>query len=451
MSVDIAQRVHNHNYNLDPFVRSLLDTDFYKLLMAAYIHRWYPEVGVTFAVKNRSVSRIRMADMISEDDLRAQLDHVKSLRFTPTELIWLQGNTFYGQKGIFTPDLIEALRNLRLPDYELSLGGDGEFVLEFSGTWFETTLWEIYALSVLNEARSRAGMRGMSKYQLRVLYANATAKLVGKLKEIRGAGVQRVSEFGTRRRHGFLWQEFVIEAMGEELGSGFSGTSNALHAMRNGIEPVGTNAHELPMVTAALARLNHPGSGPHLLNSQFEVLDLWQKTFSGNLLVALPDTFGTTQFLRRAPDMFPDIREWTGIRLDSKDPVIGGCEAIGFWKSLGRDPREKLMLFSDGLDHPDIIRLHETFGNVARDAYGWGTMATNDFRGCDPRGGNALDPISVVCKVKSVRGDSAKVSGEISAVKLSDNFEKATGSDDEVKAYREVFGSEGVKGAPLVV
>lgn len=447
MSIDLAQRIHNQNYNLDPFVRSLLDTDFYKLLMAAYVHRWHPKVGVTFAVKNRSVSKVRMSALISETDLRAQLDHVRSLRFTPSELIWLQGNTFYGQKGIFPPEFIEALRALRLPEYDLSIGADGEFVLEFSGTWLETTLWEIYALSVLNEARARAGMRDMSKYQLRVLYANATAKLVGKLKALREAGVQRISEFGTRRRHGFLWQEFVIGAMGEELGGAFSGTSNALHAMRQGIEAVGTNAHELPMVTAALARINSPGSDFDLLESQFQVLKCWERTFSGNLLVALPDTFGTTQFLRRAPQMLPQIREWTGIRLDSKDPMIGGEEALDFWRGLGQDPREKLMLFSDGLDHTDIIRLHDAFKGRCRDAYGWGTLATNDFRSCDPRGGSALDPISVVCKVKTVQ-----VSGEsVSAVKLSDNYEKATGSAEEVQAYRKVFGVEGVKGAPVTV
>lgn len=451
MSVDLAQRVHNQNYNLDPFVRSLLDTDFYKLLMAAYIHRWHPEVGVTFAVKNRSVKRVRMADLISEADLRAQLDHVRSLRFTPSELIWLQGNTFYGQNGIFRPEFIEALRALRLPEYDLSTGEDGEFTLEFSGTWLETTLWEIYALSVLNEARARAGMRDMSKYQLRVLYANATAKIVSKLKAIRAAGVQRISEFGTRRRHGFLWQEFVIEAMGEELGDAFSGTSNALHAMRQGIEAVGTNAHELPMVNAALTRLQLPGFDSELLESQFQVLERWQKTFSGNLLVALPDTFGTTQFLRRAPEMFPQIKQWTGIRLDSKDPMIGGEEAIRFWEGMGQDPRDKLMLFSDGLDHADIIRLHEAFGGRCRDAYGWGTLATNDFRGCDPRGGMALDPISVVCKVKSVRSDAADPSREVSAVKLSDNYEKATGEQSEVELYRRVFGTEGVKGAPVTV
>lgn len=447
MSIDLAQRVHDHNYNLDPFVRSLMDTDFYKLLMAQYILKWNPSVHVAFDVKNRSSAKIKLLDVISEDALRAQLDHVKGLRFTPSELIWLQGNTFYGQTGIFTPEFISALRDLRLPDYHLARNAEGEYKLTFTGTWFEVTLWEIYALSILNEAKSRAAMRGMSKYELRVLYANATTKIVGKLKSLKAAGVPRISEFGTRRRHGFLWQRFVIEAMQEELGGAFLGTSNALHAMQFGVEAIGTNAHELPMVEAALACINKPGNKDALFRSQYDVLEKWQKTFGGNLLVALPDTFGSTQFLKNAPEFFPDIRNWRGMRPDSKDPALAACELIAFWKNLGEDPREKLVLFSDGLDVEKMISLHAASKGEIRDGYGWGTLATNDFRGCDPRGGTTLDPISIVCKVSQVMTPE----GAVSAVKLSDNYEKATGEPRAVNLYREVFGSEGMKGAPLFV
>lgn len=446
--IDIATRVHDHNFRVDPYVRSLMDTDFYKLLMGAFIWKFYPDVRVSFAVKNRSVGKVRLRDVIREEDLRAQLDHVKSLRFTNTELIWLAGNSFYGKSGIFPPGFIAALRDLRLPDYTISIGEDGDYAIEFEGTWLEVTLWEIYILAILNEARSRAAMASMSRYELRVLYANATQKIVRKLKDLREAGVSRIAEFGTRRRHGFLWQDFVIEAMREELGPNFLGTSNALHAMRHDIDAIGTNAHELPMVMAALARLQYPDDDQFLLNSQFNVLAKWEQIYDGNLLVALPDTFGTTQFLRLAPSAFPEIRHWTGFREDSKDPFIGGHEKIAFWKGLGCDPREKLQLFSDGLDAAQIIALNKEFGGQIRDGYGWGTTATNDFRGCDPRGGHALDPISIVCKVKDV---SLGSHGSVSAVKLSDNYEKATGSAVEIEHYRNVFGTEGVDDIPVVV
>jgi nicotinate phosphoribosyltransferase len=455
MSQDLALRVHNHNYGLDPYVRSLLDTDFYKILMACFIWQKYPDVEVAFKVKNRSAAKFRFADVITEESLRAQLDYVKSLRFTNSELIWLQGNTFYGQTGIFPPAFIEELRNLRLPDYRLSIGEDGEFDLEFQGNWLQNTLWEIYALSILNEAKARIGMQNMSKYQLRVLYANATAKLVGKLKDLREAGVNGIAEFGTRRRHGFLWQEFAIEAMNEELGDAFFGTSNALHAMRQGLPAIGTNAHELPMVIAAVQRLvmlDNIDRGEALdtkafFDAQFEVLRQWQEVYSGNLLVGLPDTFGTTQFLKAAPEAFPGISDWRGFREDSKDPVIGAEEKIAFWQGLGQDPRSKLQLFSDGLDVAQMINLHGRFKDRIQCGYGWGTLATNDFRGCDPRGGSAMDPVSVVCKPSLVELQGRS----ITPVKLSDNYSKATGAEEEVAFYRDVFGSEGMANAPVTV
>jgi nicotinate phosphoribosyltransferase len=447
-SLDLAERIHNHNFRLDPFVRSLLDTDFYKLLMCYFAWDQYRDTRVTFAVKNRSVAKVKLNDLIREEDLRAQLDYVRDLRFTEAELIWLQGNTFYGQRNIFPGDFIDFLRNLKMPEYDLGIGADGDYALSFTGTWAEVMLWEIYALSILNEARSRAGMADMSHYQLKVLYANATAKIVGKLKSLKEAGVPRISEFGTRRRHGFLWQGFVLEAMQEELGPNFLGTSNALHAMRLGLPAIGTNAHELPMVIAALARLNAPNDKDALFKSQFNVLQQWQETYGGNLLVALPDTFGTTQFLEAAGSAFPDIKNWRGFREDSKDPFIGAEEKIAFWKSVGCDPREKLQLFSDGLDVDKMIHLHRTFDGRIVDGYGWGTLATNDFRGCDPRDLDLLDPISVVCKVSEVATPDGR---SITAVKLSDNYQKATGAPEEVDFYRDTFGTAGVENAPVTV
>ncbi len=57
--LDIAQRVYNHTWKLDPIVRSLLDTDFYKLLMLQMIWARYPDVRATFSLHNRT-RRIRL-------------------------------------------------------------------------------------------------------------------------------------------------------------------------------------------------------------------------------------------------------------------------------------------------------------------------------------------------------------------------------------------------------
>src|SRR3954452_6301912 len=168
---DIASRTYNHGWRLDPIVRSLLDTDFYKLLMQQMIREFYPDQRVTFSVINRS-RHVRLAEVIDEGELRAQLDHARTVRLGKKELIWLAGNTFYGREKIFDPDFLAWFAEFQLPEYELQRR-DGQFELHFHGPWAHTTMWEIPALAIINELRSRAALRSMGRFTLDVLYARA--------------------------------------------------------------------------------------------------------------------------------------------------------------------------------------------------------------------------------------------------------------------------------------
>jgi len=251
--------------------------------------------------------------------------------------------------------------------------------------------------------------------------------------------------------------------MAANLGSAFTGTSNAFLAHKHDLEAIGTNAHEIPMVLAALATDN---DGQALKDSQYRVLELWQATYEGALRIMLPDTFGTSQFLDHAPDWAAD---WTGQRIDSKNPYIAGDEYIEWLKGRGRDPHDKLIIASDALDVDDILGLHAYFGGTLaggitindfrsaadfldrkkwtagrriRFSAGWGTLLTNDFRGCDPAAGADFDPISLICKVTTVEGKPA--------VKLSYNYAKALGTPSEIERYRRVFGSKGLCDLPVI-
>ena len=135
---DIASRVYNHTWKLDPIIRSLIDTDFYKLLMLQMIWKLYPNVDATFSLINRT-TKVRLADEIDEHELREQLDHARSLHLSKKELIWLAGNTFYGRKQIFEPEFLNWLATYQLPEYELSKR-DGQYELTFHGRWMETTM-----------------------------------------------------------------------------------------------------------------------------------------------------------------------------------------------------------------------------------------------------------------------------------------------------------------------
>src|SRR6202790_4641228 len=173
MIPDIATRVHNHTFRIDPIVRTLLDTDFYKLLMLQMIWKLHRQRKVTFQLINRT-SSVRIADIVEERELIDQLDHARTLRLAKNEIIWLAGNTFYGAKQIFEPAFMEWFANFRLPEKGLARR-DGQDELSFEGPWAETTMWEIPALAIINELRARAAMRFMSRFDLDVLYARAKA------------------------------------------------------------------------------------------------------------------------------------------------------------------------------------------------------------------------------------------------------------------------------------
>ncbi|MAQ36278.1 MULTISPECIES: nicotinate phosphoribosyltransferase [Thioclava] len=422
--VDIASRVYNHKWKIDPIVRSLIDTDFYKLLMCQSIFRNKPETRVKFSLINRSKS-IRLAELIDEAELREQLDYARSLKLSRGESTWLRGNTFYGKRQMFRSDFMEWFEGYQLPPYHLEKR-DGQYELTFEGKWHEVMLWEIPALAILMELRGRAVLNTMGRFELQVLYARAMTKVWEKIEALRELDNLRIADFGTRRRHSFLWQDWCVQAMLEGLGDiseggAFTGTSNCLIAMRRDIEAVGTNAHEMPMVYAALTN-----SDAELAKAPYKVLADWHEEHDGNLRIILPDTYGTKGFLDHAPDW---LAGWTGIRIDSGDPATGAEIAIDWWKARGEDPRQKLVIFSDGLTVDKIRELHAQFAGRVKVSFGWGTLLTNDFRGLVPN--DALAPFSLVCKAVEADGRPT--------VKLSDNPEKAMGPEDEIARYKRVF------------
>jgi nicotinate phosphoribosyltransferase len=431
--IDIAKRVYDHTFKLDPIVRSILDTDVYKLLMLQTIWQEWRDIPVTFSLINRSKT-VRLAEEIDEAELREQLDHARTVKLTKKENIWLAGNTFYGKERLFGAEFLQWLKSYQLPEFELEKR-DGQYVIDIHGTWAEVSLWEIPLLAIISELRSRSAMRGMGRFEVDVTYARAKAKMWEKVLRLANLENLRIADFGTRRRHSFLWQRWCVDALKEGLGSNFIGTSNVLLAMDHDLEAIGTNAHELPMVAAALAN-----SDTDLAKAPYEVLESWQKTYDSNLLIVLPDAYGTSRFLKEAPEW---VADWSGFRIDSKEPIEGGEEIISWWEKMGKDPRDKIIIFSDGLDIDTIESTYHHFEGRVRTSFGWGTNLTNDFRDCAPYRNDNLKAFSVVCKVTQADGKPT--------VKLSDNLAKATGPQEEVNRYLRVFGREHLTTAEVLV
>ena len=406
-----------------PIITSLLDTDFYKFTMGQLIFHRYPEVRVKYAFKNRTAG-VRLRDEVREDDLRRELDHVRSLRFTNSDLHYLRGTNEY-QDRMFQEDYLEFLRNLQLPEYTLIPDSDG-FILEFEGRWCEAIYWETFALAVISELRSRHHLSGLSNFDRDVLFAEGIMRLRDKIKRLRAHPQITFSDFGTRRRFSQEWQEYVVATFACEFPrTQFLGTSNVYLANKLDLMPMGTSAHEMYM---GMSGIMH-SSDEEIRASHNRTLQDWWDTYGFGLSIALTDTYNTDFFFK---DMTAEqARTWKGLRQDSGDPIVFGEAAIKFYEGHGIDPTEKLIVFSDGLDAQAMIDIAKRLAERINGTFGWGTNFTNDL---------GFRPISMVVKLVESCGHGT--------VKLSDNFAKATGDPEDIKKFERIFGYKRVVNTP---
>lgn len=397
-----------------PIITSLLDTDFYKFTMGNVVFQLYPNVRVKYAFKNRTKS-VKIADVVDEKELRWELDHVRTLKFNNSELHYLRGTNEYGER-MFPEDYLQFLKNLQLPEYYLEKS-NGTYILEFSGKWSEAIYWETIALSIVNELYYRALMRNLSSFDRDVAYADGRMRLAAKIKTLRQNPSITFADFGTRRRFSRDWQYYVVETLTNELPEQFIGSSNTRAAMDYGLLPIGTSAHEMYMVLAGLAHSTDEG----VRASHNQTLKDWWEVYGWGLSIALTDTFGTNFFFQ---DMTQEqASAWKGLRQDSGDPIKFGESAIEFYKGHKVDPREKLLVFSDGLDLDMIQKIHDHFLGRIKTTFGWGTNLTNDL---------GFEALSLVIKAVEVDGNGT--------VKLSDNMAKAMGANEDIERYKRIFG-----------
>ncbi len=438
MNVNFAERAHNHNWKLDPIVRSLLDTDFYKLLMLQFIWKNFPATPRHQRSHNRTV-RVRLADRVSAvrparaDGARPQppLPANPSSSGSPA-------TPSTASRQIFEPAFLDWLEHdFRLSDYEIS-EDDGQLILRFSGLWTEVTMWEVYALAIVSEMKTRYALAGLTELELDILYARAKTRLWDKIENLRPIEGLRLSDFGTRRRHSFLWQEYAVEALQSALGD------SASPAPPTPRSPTSTTSKP-SAPTPTSSPWPWPPSPRAAPTKTFAPRNTRCSSSGSKATAASSSSCSPTPSAPRSSSQgAPDwVARWTGERVDSKDPFVAGDEYIAWLMQRGQDPRKKRLIASDGLDVDDIVRLHDYFDGRIRFSAGWGTLLTNDFRDCHPRGEDTFAPISLVCKLTSADG--------IPTVKLSDNPRKATGPADQIARYRRVFGSPVLAEEPVLV
>ena len=399
-----------------PIIEHLTDIDMYKFTMGQFILHRYPDVPVKFAFKCRT-KNVRPADVVSEKELREELDHPRTLRFKESQLFYIANMTVSGRR-MFMEDYIQFLRQYQLPEYSLQVV-DGMFEAEFSDTWADSTYWETIFLSIFDELYYR-NLVQQKGHKREAAYAEGIRRLEKKVALLCTRPELTFIDFGTRRRFSRRWHEFVIAFLITEIPNQFVGTSNVRLAMEYGLEPKGTNAHELSMVIAGT-------KFPHveeIRRSHVQVVDEWYNEFGEALSVILPDTFGTDACLAMLTK--EHAHACRGFRQDSGDPIMFGEKILQFYKQHGVDATKKLIVFSDGLDVDAMIRIYDHFHKRIQVTFGWGTNLTNDL---------GYKPLSLVVKAVEACGHGL--------VKLPDNLAKATGRPELIELYKKIFGYTG--------
>lgn len=374
--------------NMSQIITSLLSEDAYKFSMGQAIYHQFSEYKTTWTFKCRNKDVHFTKEMVEE--IKRQVKLFCSLRFTEDELSYLDRIRWI--KGSYVDFL--RLWHARFEDFTIDDNAECGLNIEASGTWLNTSMYEIPILAIVNEVYFRFA------YDEEELQRQFERKLKEKIQALVDGkyNLGNFSEFGLRRRLSLKAQDLAVKMLKENNASfkdsNFVGTSNVELAKKYGVTPVGTMAHEWIMCS---------GQGNHKHNpaySNWYALDAWVKEYGVLNGTALTDTITTDCFLRDFQLTYATL--FSGVRHDSGDPYEWGEKMIRHYEKLGLDPKSKTLLFSDSLDFERASKLYGYFKDKSRVAFGIGTYISND---------TDVPALNIVMKVTKCNGqDVAKIS-----------------------------------------
>lgn len=382
---------------LEPIVTSLLDTDLYKFNMDQVIFHKHTDLNGEYYFKCRNAGVHFTPEMLEE--INAQIDYLCALRFTKEEMNYLRSIRF------IKSDYVEFLRLWHpIREYvHTGLTKSGELMITVKGPLFSAMQFEIYLLEIVNEVYFRM------HYDYAVLERSARQRLEQKIADFNsGKYTFSFAEFGCRRRLSRQWQDEVVRRLSRETNN-CAGTSNVYLAMKYGLTPIGTYAHEFVQMYQGIDSI------PLAYTNHYAMAD-WYDEYKGDNGTALTDTITTDLFLYDFNRSM--VNNYSGVRHDSGDPYVWGEKMIAHFKKYGVDPRTKVLLFSDGLDFDHAQALYNYFKDKARVSFGIGTFCSNDT--CE-------EALNIVIKLQYVNGRPV--------AKLSDAPGKEMCQDEEYLSY----------------
>jgi len=376
-------------------IRSIIENDLYKFTMGQLVHFLFPTVQVRYRFINRGLTSFPEG---FDDKLRDEIYAIGDKVMSPKERGFLEQNCPF-----LNSTYLDFLCNLQLNPGQVKIEqNDGLLSISVEGLWDTAIYWEVPLMATISELYFK--MIGGIKYG-REIRKNRN---IYKAETLREAGV-RFMEFGLRRRYSSEVEDEVLEDMLTVSNLKLVGTSNVFLAMKYGLKPMGTMAHELIMAESALRGLRYA--------NRYAMED-WTRIYRGDLGIVLTDTFGSHAFFRDFDAAF--AKQFDGVRHDSGDPFKFAEMTNKHYESMGINPTTKTIVFSDGLNVSKVLSIHDFSKNIGvSDAYGIGTSFTNDV---------GIKPLNIVIKLATVNG--------IQVVKLSDERGKETGCPDAISAAK---------------
>ncbi|OHZ03448.1 nicotinate phosphoribosyltransferase [Salinicola sp. MIT1003] len=381
---------------------SLIDNDFYKITMQNAVIKRFPYAQARYAFINRGEHAFPEG---FGDALRREVDAMASLVLTDAEKRYLEVTCPY-----LDPTYLDFLAGFRFNPAEVIIEQTGsELSVAIEGLWYRTILWEVPLMALISELWYR--LRGVKRDDDETVEARTRAKI----EQYQRLGL-KIAEFGTRRRFSFDVHDRVVGALRHHGGEAFSGSSNVLLAMRHGVKPIGTHAHEWFMFHGARF-------GFKMANSL--ALEHWVDVYRGDLGIALTDTFTSRAFFESFDKKFAKL--FDGVRHDSADPIDFAASTIAHYEKLGIDPRSKTIIFSDALTPEKVERIQSFCQGRVGMAFGIGTNFTNDV---------GVEPMNMVIKMVEARPEGQHW---LPVVKLSDVPDKHTGDPEMIALAKRVL------------
>jgi len=392
-------------------ITSVLDSDLYKFTMQQCVLHQYPEVavGYEFRCRNKDVKLGFLAD-----EIREQVDAMKNLCLTPEERNYLLLSCPF-----LTSDYLDYLTEYRFDRGQVNVGTwNGNLLIGIDGKWVDNILWEVPILAIVNELYfSHLTTKDNNRVECCEIGYD---RLNEKIEMLKPYPNFKFAEFGTRRRFSKDWQNIVVKNLVEKCHN-IIGTSNVALAMETGLKPIGTVAHEWFSAHLSLVA--------DVKNAQKKAMYTWLMEYDNDLGIVLTDTFTTDAFFRDFGTILSNAFE--GLRHDSGDPIEFGYKAIKHYKGMNIDPKTKSLVFSDGLDIPEALRIYREFTGLIGVSFGIGTDLTND---CSLKPlATSPHPTRLNIVIKAIHCNNKPV------VKLSDNPSKAIGDKNMIEKVKKAY------------